>query len=154
MIRPFEERDRDILRAITAGVFAEAAIDQYLEKEFGTVNGHDWRWRKLRHIDDDIRVNAGGVFVFEDRDGIQGYVTVMLDRQAGIGRIPNVAVAEGAQGRGVGRKLLDHALDYMKREGMEMAKIETLAGNERGEHLYPSLGFVEIARQIHYFKKL
>ena len=31
-----------------------------------------------------------------------------------------------------------------------MAKIETLEQNPIGRHLYPSLGFQEIARQIHY----
>jgi hypothetical protein len=33
---------------------------------------------------------------------------------------------------------------------MTIAKIETLEQNLIGRHLYPSLGFVEVARQIHY----
>jgi hypothetical protein len=33
---------------------------------------------------------------------------------------------------------------------MTVAKIETLEQNPIGRSLYPSLGFVEIARQIHY----
>ena len=37
-------------------------------------------------------------------------------------------------------------------DGVE--RIETLAQNEVGQSLYPSLGFVEIARQIHYAQKL
>lgn len=154
MIRPFRESDREILKRITADVFADAAIDRYLEARHGVINGHDWRWRKVRHIDDDIRSNAAGVFVFEEEGEILGYVTVTLDREAGIGRIPNIAISANAQGRGAGRKLLEHALRYMKAEGMTVAKIETLAGNATGEYLYPSVGFEEVARQIHFFKKL
>jgi hypothetical protein len=33
---------------------------------------------------------------------------------------------------------------------MTIAKIETLEQNKIGQHLYPSAGFVEVARQIHY----
>ena len=37
---------------------------------------------------------------------------------------------------------------------MTVAKIETLEQNTIGRHLYPSLGFREIARQIHYAMSL
>ena len=33
---------------------------------------------------------------------------------------------------------------------MTVAKIETLEQNPIGRHLYPSVGFIEVARQIHY----
>lgn len=159
MIRPYREEDRETLKAITVEVFGPSAIDFYVEEKFGVVAGRDWKWRKVRHIDDDVKANPGGIFVYEEpgpegKPRILGYATVTLDREAGIGRIPNLAVAAAAQGRGVGRKLLDHALDYIRREGMALAKIETLVGNEVGEHLYPSMGFVEVSRQIHFVKKL
>ena len=38
--------------------------------------------------------------------------------------------------------------------GLTHAKIETLAQNAIGNHLYPSLGFVEVARQVHFLAKL
>ena len=154
MIRPFRESDRQALKDLTASVFADAAIDRFLESKFGLIAGRDWKWRKVRHIDDDIAANPAGVFVAEQEGQIVGYVTVTLDREASIGRIPNLAVARDAQGRGIGRRLLDRALDYMRSEGMEVAKIETLVGNATGEHLYPSLGFEEVARQIHFFRRL
>ncbi len=159
MIRPFKTGDTDALKRITTEVFGPSAIDYYIEQLFGIVAGRDWAWRKARHIDDDVRANSAGIFVFEEaaksgKPEILGYVTVTLDREASIGRIPNLAVTAGAQGRGIGRKLLDHALAYLKKEGMQLAKIETLVGNEVGEHLYPAMGFKEAARQIHYVRKL
>lgn len=159
MIRLFQEADREQLKAITADVFGPAAVDYYLELRFGVVQGRDWRWRKVRHIDDDIRNNAGGIFVYDDGEGpsgrrVAGYITVTLDREAGIGRIPNLAVAAQAQSRGIGRALVEHALEYLRSEGMLLARVETLEGNAVGKYLYPALGFEEVVRQIYYVAQL
>jgi ribosomal protein S18 acetylase RimI-like enzyme len=159
MIRPFRESDRDRLKTITAAVFGPAAVDYYLERRFGVIQGHDWRWRKVRHIDDDIRNNAGRIFVYDEParivgGGVVGYITVTVDREAGIGRIPNLAVAAAAQGRGIGRALVEHALEYLRSEGMMFARVETLDGNAAGQFLYPALGFEEIVRQIYYVTRL
>ncbi|MGN6546994.1 MAG: GNAT family N-acetyltransferase, partial [Aureliella sp.] len=61
---------------------------------------------------------------------------------------------QAARGRGIGRQLIEHALDYFRREGMSFAMIETMVNNPVGQHLYPACGFVEAGRQIHYAKKL
>jgi ribosomal protein S18 acetylase RimI-like enzyme len=157
MIRLFRESDRARLKTITADVFGPAAIDYYLERRFGPIQGRDWAWRKVRHIDDDIRANAGGIFVYENGAAdrrVLGYVTVVLDREGGIGRILNLAVAGEAQGRGVGRALVEHALEYLRAEGMLLARVETLEGNAAGQHLYPMLGFERVIRQIYYAVQL
>jgi ribosomal protein S18 acetylase RimI-like enzyme len=155
MIRPYEGRDRQRLREITAEVFGPAAVDYHIERRFGIVQRRDWRWRKLRHIDDDIRSNAAGIFVYAEPDGtLVGYVSVQLDRDAGIGRIANLAVTGKAQGRGIGRALLDHALEYIAAEQMMLARIETLVGNAVGEHLYAAMGFEEVSRQIYFVKRI
>ena len=60
----------------------------------------------------------------------------------------------GHQGHGVGRALLEHAIAFFRRSGMQVAKIETLEQNPVGQNLYPGLGFVEVARQIHYAMRL
>lgn len=159
MIRPAVPGDIDRLKEITCEVFGPSAVDYYIEEIFGLVRDRDWKWRKVRHIDSDFADNPGGVFVFEGNPAagepaIMGYVTILIDREGGIGRIPNLAVCAKCQNRGIGRKLLDHAMDYMREQDVPYAKIETLVGNDAGEHLYPAMGFVEVARQIHYVKKL
>jgi len=153
MIRLFRESDRERLKTITADVFGPAAVDYYLERRFGPIQGRDWTWRKARHIDDDIRANAGGIFVYDGGrpdTAVLGFVTVALDRDAGIGRILNLAVAVEAQGRGLGRALVEHAIEYLRSEGMLLARVETLEGNAAGQHLYPALGFERVIRQIYY----
>ena len=60
---------------------------------------------------------------------------------------------EGFEGIAIDQSV-ENALDYFRREGMAFAMIETMENNSVGQHLYPSCGFVETCRQIHFAKKL
>ena len=154
IIRPFKPSDLPELRRITIEGFDGIAIDQNVEKQLGILSGHDWRWRKARHVDEDCLANPAGVFVAVEGERVLGYISTRLDHESGKGRIPNLAVDKEARGQGVGRQLIEHALDYFRREGMSFAMIETMVNNPVGQHLYPSCGFVEAGRQIHYARKL
>ncbi len=154
LIRPYQAGDLEALRLITIESFDGVSFDQIVESKFGILNGHDWQWRKARHIEDDVTANPAGAFVAETDSQIIGYITTAIDRASGKARIPNLAITAQARGQGLGRKLIQHALDYLRSEGVAYAMIETMAGNETGEHLYPSCGFVEIGRQIHFGIKL
>lgn len=153
-IRLCRPSDLDELKRMTVEGFDGIAIDQNVERALGVVGNHDWRWRKARHVDEDFEANPAGAFVAEEDGKVIGYISTRIDREASKGRIPNLAVDNAARGRGIGRKLIEHALDYFRREGMAFAMIETMANNPVGQHLYPSCGFVEAGRQIHYAAKL
>jgi len=153
-IRPYQPSDLETLKRLTTEGFVGVSIDHGIEEQFGQINGHDWRWRKARHIDDDVARDPAGVFVAEDDGQIAGYITTWQDHDAGIGHIPNLAVAGSHRNQGLGRQLIEHALNYFRAAGLTHAKIETLAQNAIGNHLYPSLGFVEVARQVHFVAKL
>jgi ribosomal protein S18 acetylase RimI-like enzyme len=154
IVRVYQPSDLEELKQMTVEAFEGIALDQRVEEELGVLHGHDWRWRKGRHIEEDVAANAAGVFVAEENGTILGYITTVLDREAGKGRIPNLAVAPGARSKGLGRQLIEHALEYFRREGMSYAMIETMAYNEVGNHLYPACGFVEVGRQVHFARKL
>jgi ribosomal protein S18 acetylase RimI-like enzyme len=154
-IRPYQPSDLPALRAITVEGFTGVSIDHGIEQAFGLINNHDWRWRKARHIDFDVAKDAAGCFVAVDQDGvIAGYITTWQDPEAGLGHIPNLAVHSAYRNHGLGRQLIEHALAHFRATGLTHAKIETLAQNAIGNHLYPSLGFVEVARQVHFVAKL
>jgi ribosomal-protein-alanine N-acetyltransferase len=154
IIRPFQPGDLETLQRLTIESFEGLSLDQNVERAFGVLHGHDWRWRKVRSIEDDVRSNVAGVFVAEAEGRILGYITTQLDRTAGKARMPNLAVDAAARGQGLGRRLIQHALDYLRDEGIAYAMIETMAGNEIGEHLYPACGFTEVGRLIHFGIKL
>ena len=155
MIRKYVPSDLDRLKQITTICFEKVSIDRNIETEFGLVGGRDWRWRKTRHIDADVAgANADGVFVYELEGEVIGYLTTRIDEDSSIGWIPNMAVIPGHQGKGIGRDIIQAALDYMRERGMECAKIETLEQNPIGSRFYPSAGFREVGRQIHYLMRL
>ena len=90
MIRLYTPTDLVRLKEITQICFDGASIDRNIEALTGSIGGHDWVWRKLRHIDDDVSGSrATGVFVWEDNNRIEGYVTTRIDDQSKIGGIPN-----------------------------------------------------------------
>ena len=155
LIRKFCPDDLETLRRITVASFGGVALEQVLEQRLGLWDeGRDWQARKADHIDDDCGSNQEGVFVAELDGTIVGYITTRVDRMNQRGRIPNMAVTEAARGMGLGRRLIHHALDYFREEGLKVAQIETMASNAVGQHLYPSCGFQEMDRQVHYAMRL
>lgn len=152
VIRPFREADRTALRELTVAAFEGVSIDHNIDRQLGPIARGDWRVRKARDLDRDIDLLGAELAVAEDEQiqSVVGYVTMQVDRETRIGWIHNLAVSRGAQGQGLGRRLIEHALAHFRRAGMTIAKIETLEQNLIGRHLYPSIGFVEVARQIHF----
>ncbi len=153
-IRPYQPTDLARIQEITVNSFGGVSIDRNIEEQFGFVAGKDWTQRKARDVTTDCEVHPEGVFVAESDGEVAGYITTRLDRFTGIGRIPNLAVDEKYRGQGLGSRLIEFAIEWMREQGMAMAKIETLDQNERGQALYPRFGFREVARQIHYVMPL
>lgn len=150
VIRAFRYEDLPLLREMTVEAFQGVSIDQNIEREFGEINGKNWRWRKGRHVDADAERCPDGIFVVECDGRVAGYVSTWNDEAAGIGHIPNLVFAPEYRGRGFGRILLNFALDHFRKVGLTHARIETLDQNPVGNHLYRSVGFREVARQIHF----
>ncbi len=153
-IRACQETDRQDLKDITIICFDGVSIDQNAEERLGLIAGKDWAWRKERQIDDDIAANPSGIFVAEADGKPVGYITTRVDQATKVGRIPNLGVLPAYRSSGIGRKLMDKAFAYLRSEGMEYVRIETLDQNAVGQRFYPSCGFIEVARQIHYIKRL
>ncbi len=154
-VRSFDPGDLEVIKQITVEAFSGVSIDEAAELAFGPINGRDWKWRKARHIDADVAREVDGILVAESDQGeVVGYITSWQDTEAGIGYIPNLAFVPAWRGRGLGRLLIQLVLDRFRESGLSHAKIETLAQNDVGHHLYTSIGFREVARQAHFFADL
>ena len=150
MVRKYRPEDLERIKEITVICFEGVSIDHNIEKTFGQFAETDWKARKAAHMDDDVAANADGVFVWEEEGDVIGYITTRLFHDAQIGQIPNISVLPGHQGKGIGKALMKASFDYFEEKGMKVAKIETLDQNDTGQNFYPSAGFKEVARQIHY----
>src|SRR5262245_52292154 len=78
--------DLEDIKELTVASFGGVTLEQNLEQKLGTFRGHDWRWRKARHIDDDFATNPSGIFVAEADRKIVGYITTHVDHESGKGR--------------------------------------------------------------------
>ena len=152
-IRPFRESDRDALHRLTVECFGNS-MHVTVDEVFGPPKGIGWQSRKIADVNADCEANADGVFVAEEDGEVVGFITTRLDPATGIGHIANLAVGLAQQGRGIGSALLRTALASLSAQGMTHARIETLERNVVGRHLYPKVGFREIARQIYYMTKI
>jgi [ribosomal protein S18]-alanine N-acetyltransferase len=80
-----------------------------------------------------------------------GYVVAWF--AADEGEIANLAVAPDGWGQGVGRALLDAALDEAQRRRTAAMYLEVRETNDRARRLYRSCGFAEIGRRRRYYRR-
>jgi len=155
-IRSYHTNDLARLLEITAATFEEVSIDRNMEIALGSFGEGGWSTRKIAAVAEDCRIQPDGVFVGIDLASgeVIGYITTRLNGVSRIGWIPNLAVDPDHQASGVGTELLHHAIAFLKDQGMEIAKIETLEQNPIGQKLYPRFGFQPVAKQIHYAMRL
>lgn len=98
-------------------------------------------------------MEQGGCVLFGawDQDVLAGYIAVAVQSAAGEMEVYNIAVRETYRRRGVGRKLLDLALEAAARNGVEAALLEVRAGNVPALALYRSLGFKDVGVRKGYY---
>lgn len=138
---------------ITVQGFRGVSIDYLIEERFGFVEP-GWEERKLTDLRQAAMAEPEGIFVAVLGDEVVGYVTTGTSKDKLIGRLIDLAVDVNHRRHGLATRLIGKALTYIKEQGMRFAKIETLTTNEVGQVAYPKMGFMEIARQIHYVMPL
>ena len=89
--------------------------------------------------------------VAETAEGVAGYL-VALDA-ADEGEILNLAVAPGGRRHGIGRALVDHALDSLARRGVRQVYLEVRESNAPARALYAAHGFREVGRRAQYYRR-
>jgi ribosomal-protein-alanine N-acetyltransferase len=106
---------------------------------------YPWSYTNFR----DSLQSGYSCWLWRNRDGIAGYVVLMLAAEEA--HLLNITVTPALQGRGLGRELLGRVLrlarDYRARELL----LEVRASNTVAYHLYKSEGFSEIGRRRDYY---
>lgn len=85
--------------------------------------------------------------VFNEIVGYAVALTVLDESE-----ILNLAVDPGLRGRGLGRALLDAALEAVAKRGAVAAFLEVRESNVAARHLYKSRGFEELSRRKGYYR--
>ncbi len=85
------------------------------------------------------------VFIAEDRGGVLGFVETYVTWIAGhkCGVIYYIGVRPRAQGRGIGRGLVKHVEEYMKKLGVNFVLASTVMTNRRSRCFFNKMGYYE-----------
>jgi ribosomal-protein-alanine N-acetyltransferase len=122
----------------------EKDLDAVLANEF---TGYDFPW--TRGVFTDCLKVGNQCWVLE-RDGeVLGHAIVTIG--AGEAHLLNVCVRASAQGRGLGRELVMHALEKAFEAGADALFLEVRPSNHVAGRLYESMGFDEVGVRKNYY---
>jgi len=89
-------------------------------------------------------------FLAVDGGAIIGYISVLIQEQAGywkikkVGHISGLMVHHNHRRKGVGRKLLQSAVDYFKEKGIKQYTLFTSVNNKCGIEFYEKCGLEKL----------
>ena len=115
--------------------------DEYLDGMAASIPRRAARWReRLSHPDPEERT-----WLVEREGGLAGFAGTGPardgDADPGSAELYAIYLAEPEAGRGLGRELLAHALDDLRRRGYAAATLWVLAGNARARRFYEAFGW-------------
>jgi ribosomal-protein-alanine N-acetyltransferase len=105
-----------------------------------------WSWQQL---DSGLRAGNCGWMVTAG-SGPLGYCLVQMLPAAM--EFLNLVVSPAHRRQGLGRQLLDSALDFGAKQGADQAWLEVRASNRAATHLYRSAGFIETGLRKGYYR--
>ncbi|MFZ6028798.1 MAG: GNAT family N-acetyltransferase [Chloroflexota bacterium] len=154
----FEHTDGVALRPakpVDIPTLVEIARDSYVASRFY----YDPNFSRLAsgHLYETwIKVSCEGyaqtVWVAEVDGEAVGYITCHVDETPRRGRIGLVGVGSKAQGRGIGKLLVQRGLAWFSEQGLPLATVVTQGRNIQAQRLYQRCGFVTQALQLWYHK--
>jgi ribosomal protein S18 acetylase RimI-like enzyme len=153
-IRKAKKSDINAITSLTVRAWKGFTVAEAMEKEHGIVQGRRWYAYKSSELRDFCRHHLNRVFVAEQDGRVVGYATYNISLERKIGTIGNNAVDPDFRCRGIGSELHKKVLAQLKKEGMVLAFVSTLAHDEPAQRLYGKHGFTELCRSVHYMKKL
>jgi GNAT superfamily N-acetyltransferase len=154
-MRPATLKDMPRLQEIVEEVWAIGS-DFALEEMYGSVGDERWdRWL-LPKVMSRLWDELGSVIVTEIDGEIAGFISYAIDRGRGVGTIHYNAVAEEYQGRGVGGRQLERALEILRAAGMQVACVGTglNEGHAPARRMYEKAGFEPVIEYRMYSRRL
>lgn len=149
-VRGAERRDLDRLTALwTALAEHHARLDPLftLRSDAGS------RIRAL--LESQLRSPHRAIFVFDDDGDLPGFCMVGVDRAPPIleevvrAEITDLGVRAEARRRGIGRALVDAALDWVRERGVARVEVRVAAQNPEGQAFWRALGFADHMDLLH-----
>jgi GNAT superfamily N-acetyltransferase len=158
MIRAFATDDLDEVVGLSLRAWAPvfASIEQTFHGSGVFEQLHpDWHDTQRRAVLDVCANQAVQVWVAELDGGVVGFAAATLGDKEPLGEIYMIAVDPAHQRRGIGIALTTHATDWIRKQGMTVALIDTGGdpGHAPARRLYERAGYMPVPI-VKYFKRL
>lgn len=114
-------------------------------------NEERWLWSIKMRLYDALKKN--GMFVAIEGDQVIGLCLADISIEptgASNGYIKSVIIDENARGKGVGKKLLKEAIDYLSTMDVDAILVNVRGETEGARKLYEKMGFKELYRVLQY----
>ncbi|MHA2117884.1 MAG: ribosomal protein S18-alanine N-acetyltransferase [Candidatus Thorarchaeota archaeon] len=92
------------------------------------------------------------MYVIEDDDELAGYVVWEEDVESAESHLLNIAIRQQSRRRGMGRELLDYALETMREHKMASCRLEVRESNTPAQALYVEAGMSILCRDSAYYE--
>ena len=95
------------------------------------------------------------IFVYDEAGDLPGMCIVRLDRSPPImeelerAEITDLGVREQARRRGIGRLLVERALQWVRESGVERVEVQVAVANREGQAFWRALGFGDLMDVLH-----
>jgi len=111
-------------------------------------NANQFPWDK-KSFEDSLKTGHQAWVFYEKTDEIVGFAIVqrVLDEA----HLLNICVKPAAQGRGLGKVILQHVIDYANSISAVIILLEVRRSNERAQQLYLQSGFNEMSVRKGYY---
>jgi GNAT superfamily N-acetyltransferase len=151
--------DFDALDIVRSAAFAPvfASFRSLVGTTIASVAFRDAEGEQQAHLRELLAPGEGRIMLVAERDGVAcGFCAVTWQAKTGVGEIGLNAVHPTAQGRGVGQRLYEAAIDRMRAEGMRVATVGTGGDDSHASArtAYRKAGFSAAVPSLHLYRVL
>ena len=134
IIREVLEKDNTALAAVIRRVLVDIGVPK-----IGTAYADP----ELDYMHKTYLKEKAAYYVLEEKDIIIGGAGIapLEGGEPTVCELQKMYFLEEARGKGLGEKMIDHCLDYARKEGFELCYIETLPYMKAAQKLYIKKGF-------------
>jgi len=115
-----------------------------------------WEELKIKQNRNLFAEHPNWVWVLEKGSNIIGFVTFKIDSERGFGLMENNGVLPQHAGKGWGKFMYRHVLDYFRKQGLKVAMVETGLDDPHipARKAYEGVGFDRSAPVVYYWQDL
>jgi [ribosomal protein S18]-alanine N-acetyltransferase len=140
-----------------AGALVELGRAVSSEPEAWLITEGDWRnvGDERRYLRAVRRSPHAAVFVAENRDGIVARLSLARDSHPASPHVADLGlmVAAGHRRRGIGRSLLEQAVEWARETGVQKLELHVFPHNEPAIKLYEQFGFEREGLRRKHFRR-